>query len=180
MPRRALQPELRPFPNPGCLPRKAPPKAGEKITFLVSGFPPFKEIRASIRNPQHRCYDRFVELRKAATQAMRGRGWTDEAVALKFTMSAPAFEKGKALLDYLSGIMDTLDGSHGPHFTYLPIVFQDDCQVAICESHFRHSKKIGYVVEVEFLGEKEQDSKFPMNCKEAAHNARTPSKDQSQ
>lgn len=25
--------------------------------------------------------------------------------------------------------MDTLDGSHGEHFTYLPICFQDDCQV---------------------------------------------------
>lgn len=25
--------------------------------------------------------------------------------------------------------MDTLGGSHGPTFTYMPIVYQDDCQV---------------------------------------------------
>ena len=150
--RRARRTEVRLIPNPGCLPRKAPPKVGEKIVFEVPGFPPPKEIGASIRNPQHRYYHRFLKLREAATSAMNGHAWTDGAVTLSFTMHAPAFEKGKALLDYVSGIEDTLDGSHGPHFTYLPIVFQDDCQVVKGQFHFRYSKKIGYVVEVEFLG----------------------------
>jgi len=46
---------------------------------------------------------------------------------------APGFEKGKGLVDYVGGIEDTLDGSHGFTFTYLPIVFQDDCQVCRIE-----------------------------------------------
>ena len=33
---------------------------------------------------------------------------------------------------YLSGVMDTIGGSHGPSFIYLPIVYLDDCQVVDC------------------------------------------------
>lgn len=137
--------------DPGQLPRKPAPRLGEKIVIQVSGLPPFKEVRCSLRNPRHRHYGRFVKLRKAATKAMAGRKWSDGAIALTLTMSAPSFEKGKSLTDYLAGVFDTLGGSHGFQFTYLPIVFQDDSQVCQSRCCFRSSPTTNYVIEVEFL-----------------------------
>lgn len=54
----------------------------------------------------------------------------------------------------MGGIADTLDGSHGCEFTYLPIVYQDDCQVVESESKFIVSNETRYVLEVIFLGGK--------------------------
>jgi len=138
-------------PDPGYVPTRTAPKRGEKIVIRVLGFPPFKELRASLRNPCHRHYSRFVGLRKAATKVMRGRKWSDGPILLRFSMFAPSFEKGKTLNDYLAGVLDTLDGSHGFHFTYLPIVFQDDCQVCKAATHFRVNSIAEYLLEVEFL-----------------------------
>ena len=53
---------------------------------------------------------------------------------------------------YVSGVMDTLDGSHGPGFTYLPIVYQDDCQVVLGEFHYIQSDETRYEVLLTFLG----------------------------
>jgi hypothetical protein len=52
------------------------------------------------------------------------------AIRLDFVMHAPEFEPKKTLMDYAGGISDTLDGSHGTTFTYLPIVYEDDCQIS--------------------------------------------------
>jgi hypothetical protein len=46
--------------------------------------------------------------------------------------------------------MDTLDGSSGVHFTYLPIVNEDDCQVFRTESRFIKSDKCYYRVIIGF------------------------------
>jgi len=116
----------------------------------VSGFPPFKEKRHSLRNPTHRFYDRFVALRRAAEEAMRGRRWFDGPVALELVLYAPAFEKGRGMIDYLGGVMDTLDGSHGFTFTYLPIVFQDDCQVCSSSTFFSKSSDARYTLQATF------------------------------
>jgi len=83
--------------------------------------------------------------------AMRGRQWSDGPIAMTFAMHAPSFEKGKSLFDYVGGVEDTLDGSHGPHFTYLPIVYQDDCQVCAGNSEFRVSRRSWYKIGIEFL-----------------------------
>lgn len=82
---------------------------------------------------------------------MGGRKWYDGAIKMCFTLFAECFEHKKKLLDYDDGIMDTLDGSHGPAFTYLPIVYQDDCQVAASESEISPSDRIYYTVEITFL-----------------------------
>ena len=82
--------------------------------------------------------------------AMAGRRWTDGAVRLDFTLHAPRL-RSETLSDYVGGICDTLDGSHGDHFTYLPIVFQDDCQVVSGASQFKSSQRTYYVVAVTFL-----------------------------
>ena len=84
---------------------------------------------------------------------MRGRKWTEGPVGIKITVFARNLEK--SLNDYIGGIMDTLDGSHGPSFAYLLIVFQDDCQVCNSHAQFLIAKKPRYVVEVEFLGNQE-------------------------
>ena len=67
---------------------------------------------------------------------MGGRAPFRGAVGLDLNMHAPVFEKSKSLVDYVGGIMDSLDGSHGVEFTYLPIVYEDDCQVASGQSRF--------------------------------------------
>lgn len=48
--------------------------------------------------------------------------------------------------------IDALDGSHGPGFTYLPIVYQDGCQVVLGDSHHVGSQKVRYEIEISFLG----------------------------
>ena len=47
--------------------------------------------------------------------------------------------------------MDTLDGSSGFTFTYLPIAFEDDCQVCECHNQFVESSETFYEIEIEFL-----------------------------
>lgn len=80
---------------------------------------------------------------------MRQRAWYLGPVALDVIISGP--ELTAPLIDYVGGIMDTLDGSHGPTFTYLPIVYEDDCQVCAGFHRFRQAETISYVVRVTFL-----------------------------
>ena len=74
-------------PNPGVLPIKPAPSRGEKLSFRIDGLPPYKELRASIRNPKHRHYSRFVALREAAISAMDGRAWSIVINHLKASFS---------------------------------------------------------------------------------------------
>ena len=67
---------------------------------------------------------------------MNGRAPFRGAVSLDLSMHAPNFEKSKRLVDYVGGIIDSLDGAHGVEFTYLPIAYEDDCQVAAGQSQF--------------------------------------------
>jgi hypothetical protein len=82
---------------------------------------------------------------------MSGRAWYFGPVAMSITLSAPSFENGKKLLDYVDGIQDALDGSSGCEFTYLPIVFEDDCQVVDGRSRFIETEDISYEVVIDFL-----------------------------
>lgn len=82
---------------------------------------------------------------------MRGRKWTEGPGAVNVTLHASSLDKGKSLVDYVSGIYDTLDGSHGVYFTYLPIVYQDDCQVCQSKAALMFSRRASYMVHIEFL-----------------------------
>lgn len=137
--------------DPGVLPTKPAPKRGEKISMSLQGFPPYKDVHFSIRNPKHRIHDRFIALRDAAITAMEGRAPYRGPIQLNLVLQTPRFEAGKSLVDYVGGVMDSLDGSHGPSFTYLPIVYEDDCQVAAGGSSFRPSSKEYYDVVITFL-----------------------------
>jgi hypothetical protein len=137
--------------NPGMLPTAAAPSKGERIVIEVAGLPPYKQIRQSIRNVTHPRYDSFVALRAAATHAMAGRAWYFDAICLDLTVYAPKLHEGCSVRDYVSGVMDTLDGSCGSTFTYLPIVYQDDCQVVGGGSRFVEAQAEHFRVEVEFL-----------------------------
>ena len=46
--------------------------------------------------------------------------------------------------------MDKLDGSHGENFTYLPICFQDDCQVTSARCKVMGSQEPYYEVNIRF------------------------------
>ena len=82
---------------------------------------------------------------------MAGRAPYRGPIHLDFEMHALEYEKNRVLGDYGGGIEDTFDGSHGPGFTYLPIVFEDDCQVAVARSVFRQDEDVFYEIAIEFL-----------------------------
>ena len=137
--------------DPGVLPTRPAPNAGETILIHVEKLPPYKDEHFSIRNLKHKIHARFKSLREAAIKVMDGRAAYRGAVQLDFVMCAPPFETGTRLLDYVDGIMDTLDGSHGPTFTYLPIVYEDDCQISTVHSHFEPSVDDWYELRITFL-----------------------------
>lgn len=138
-------------PHPGYLPTKPEPKIGDRLVIEVDGLPPYKDCNFSIRNPRHKIHDRFLKLRRIATTEMDGRKWSDAAILMTVLIFAPQMEKGRDLCAYVGGLMDTLDGSHGYYFTYLPIVYQDDSQVARVHSRFIESPNTKYRVEIEFV-----------------------------
>ncbi|HWQ70025.1 MAG TPA: hypothetical protein VN494_08765 [Patescibacteria group bacterium] len=127
--------------------------AGESVTIRVEGLPPYKDEHFSIRNGRHKIHDRFKALREAAIRAMNGRAPYRGPVKLDFDMHAPALESGKTFNDYTGGIMDTLDGSHGAEFTYLPIVYEDDCQVHAGSGTLVRAPNKFYELRITFVGE---------------------------
>jgi hypothetical protein len=136
--------------DPGLLPTKPPPSKGESLLLEIPGLPPVKTIRQSILNQGHPHYPSFLTLRKAATVAMDGRAWSFGAVALDMTIFGPTHLDRWGLNDYLGGVMDTLDGSSGQTFTYLPIVYEDDCQVCEVTSDWIEHPQNSYRLEILF------------------------------
>jgi hypothetical protein len=87
---------------------------------------------------------------------MDGRCWYDGEVRVTTTFYFPDEKWPDKLIDdwelyYISGILDTIDGSHGMSFTYLPIVIQDDCQVRLGGWRIYDSESPSYELEIEFL-----------------------------
>ena len=136
--------------DPGSLPKRPAPAAGETLLIEISGVPPIKSRRQSIRNKMHPQYPCFMTLRRAATKAMAGRAWYFGPVALDLTVCGPLLLDRWNLNDYLGGIMDALDGSSGRTFTYLPVVFQDDCQVLEFRGRWLERRNTSYRLQVIF------------------------------
>jgi hypothetical protein len=136
--------------HPGVMPTLSSPKKGDSIQFRVEGLPPIKNRSFSIRNTRSKDYEKFKSLRIKATEQMKKRRWYDGPITLNITVYIKDQKPQASLNDYMSGIMDTLDGSHGFTFTYLPVVYQDDCQVNAGHMSFGHSEKDYYEVEVIF------------------------------
>ena len=137
--------------DPGRLPTLPSPRPGESIDVEMEGWPPWKDYHFSVRNPRHRAYTRFVSPRQAATDAMAGRAWYHGDVALELELRGPILEAGRSLTDYISGVCDTLDGSHGMSFTCLPVVFADDCQVTAIKYSFVCAQSPCYKLHLTFL-----------------------------
>ncbi len=137
--------------DPGRVPVEPPPSPGEAIELEVDGWPPAKGEHFSIRNAGHADHARFVALRTAAARAMNGRAWYPGPVRLAVEVRAPSLERGRSLLDYAGGITDSLDGSHGETFTYLPVAYEDDCQIVTMPIRFIQTDTVSYSVRVEFL-----------------------------
>jgi len=145
-----MKKEILPY-NPGLLPTKNAPKPEQTIEFEVEGLPPIKKARISCRNPKNPRYGSFVKLREAATKAMNGRAWYFGPISFDVTIYCRKQDLSEASLsEYVGGIEDTLDGSSGVHFTYLPIVFEDDCQVFQAESRFEKSEYNHYRIRIGF------------------------------
>lgn len=137
--------------DPGTLPTAPSPAPGEQIELNLLGFPPAKKRRRAFRRPGADHYDRFVRLRQAAQAAMGGRAWSHGGIQLNLTIRAPELEPGCCLIAYLGGIMDSLDGGHGPNFTYLPIVYEDDCQICDCVLEHVTVQEVSYTVRLVFV-----------------------------
>ena len=82
---------------------------------------------------------------------MDGRAWYSGPIKLDLAIHAPKLHANRNLNEYLGGVMDTLDGSSGFTFTYLPIVFEDDCQVCSGRSQVIESVEEFYEIDIEFL-----------------------------
>jgi hypothetical protein len=137
--------------DPGEPPTKPPPLPGESVLIEVGGLPPYKDEDFSIRNPRHKIHERFANLRKRATEAMAGRAPYRGPVQLDVTIRTESLEQGKSVSDYAAGVQDTLGGSHGAEFTYLPIAYEDDCQVCVCRCELEISAHQTYEVALTFL-----------------------------
>lgn len=87
---------------------------------------------------------------------MQGRCWSRGAVGLSLIIRSPA-RLPRSVNDYAGGVMDTLDGSSGFTFTYLPIVFEDDCQVCRGSSMWLPSSCTNYTVVIGFLEERDEE-----------------------
>ena len=136
--------------NPGVLPNKPAPTLGDSIQFEVSGLPPIKDIRLSIRNKKHKFHHRFITLRNSAIKAMNGRAWVSSEVEILLTIRSPKEMSIHSRSEYLGGIMDALDGGSGFTFTYLPIVFEDDSQVSSCSIDWKKSLEASYLIQIVF------------------------------
>jgi len=79
---------------------------------------------------------------------MDGRAWCFGPIKLDLTIHAPKLHPNRGLVDYMGGVEDTLDGSSGFTFTYLPIVFEDDCQVCDSAARFVESDDEFYEIEL--------------------------------
>jgi len=142
--------QLQPY-DPGQLPTREAPSPGECITIELDGLPPYKDTSRSIRNTTHPRYAAFTSLRAAASAAMAGRACYRGPVRLCVVLRAKKLHPRRTLLDYIAGVMDTLGGSHGPTFTYLPIVYEDDCQVSISDSRVISADRPSYRIDICFL-----------------------------
>jgi len=120
-----------------------------KIKFIVEGIPPYKDFSRSIRNYQHPDHDRFLKLRKTAKVAMKNREYHRGPVAIKFHYIRK--EGKRKIWEYLSGILDSLGGSHGFTFHWVPIVFLDDCQIQKIHISQETGKRDRYLLEIIFL-----------------------------
>lgn len=120
-----------------------------KIKIHVVGIPPHKDISRSIRNKNHPHHNRFLELRKAAQKAMRK--WKYYMGPVEIKMHYVRHKGDKSIFDYAGGICDTLDGSHGFNFHWLPIVFLDDCQVVKIKMTQEKGERDEYFLEINFL-----------------------------
>ena len=136
--------------NPGVIPSKPAPEAGEEIRFKVEGLPPYKDLGQSIRTRKHKAHDRFILLREKAIEAMAGRAWSFEAIELILLLYGNPDNFDKTSWDYIAGIMDTLDGSSGQTFTFLPIVYEDDCQVYSGGFEIKEAKEEAYEILIKF------------------------------
>jgi hypothetical protein len=135
----------------GSLPTKPAPTAGEGLTLELPGAPPTKTYGRSMRNETSPQRNLFLALRRAAIEAMDGRKWYEGNVELRLTYwCSESVRIGP--WDYISGVMDTLGGSHGPSFIYLPIAYLDDCQCSIGSVQRKNTEDgARYILEVHFL-----------------------------
>jgi hypothetical protein len=85
---------------------------------------------------------------------MSGRAWFRGPVGLVLEIGSRDSEFPYSLIEYVGGIMDTLDGSHGMTFTYLPIVYEDDCQITILGTNVVSATGTSYRLELRFLADR--------------------------
>jgi hypothetical protein len=137
--------------DPGPLPTRPAPLPGERAELWVDGWPPWKDEHFSIRNVRSPQFRVFTALRRAAIHAMGGRAWYLGPVRMELEFWGPATDRKRRIDWYAAGVEDALDGGHGETFTYLPIVFEDDCQIVDSVVRFHAAPLARYRLAFDFL-----------------------------
>lgn len=137
--------------NPGLIPNSPPPKENEIVTIKIDGLPPYKDRSFSIRNKRHKIHKRFITLRETAIKEMKGRAWFNGPIRMDITINCPIDKRERPIYIYAGGIADSLDGSHGQTFTYLPIVYEDDGQICEGSMKFIDDPNLSYTIKIQFL-----------------------------
>jgi hypothetical protein len=119
------------------------------MTIKVKGIPPHKGAHFSIRNPKHANHDRFTLLRKKANEAMGKMPYSSGPIGVTIRYQRQLGSRPSA--DYVSGIFDTLGGSHGMQFHWMPIVYLDDNQIRTVNYHETDGAFDYYEIDIEFL-----------------------------
>jgi len=70
---------------------------------------------------------------------------------MELELWGPVSDRRRSIDWYAMGVEDTLDGGHGETFTYLPIVFEDDCQIIDSIMRFHEAPSARYRLSFTFL-----------------------------
>jgi hypothetical protein len=132
--------------DPGALPTRPAPLKGDVIRIEVQGLPPPKTISAV--DPQCKPSNaHIIHGTETCCDCRDGRSRLGFRSSRAEYYAVWSVDSGL----YMGGVMDTLDSSSGTTFTYLPIVFEDDCQVVQSEVKRQDYPTNKYIIEVTIL-----------------------------
>lgn len=136
--------------DPGRVPTRRAFRTGKRIRFGVKGLPPWRDQTMPVSARDHPAHTAFVELREAATLAMRKHAWTDRPVDIMVKLKAPKLPAGRAAIDFAWGLVEALAGSSDRAATYLPVIVQHKGLVRDLTVSTRKARHPRYVVRITF------------------------------
>ncbi len=82
---------------------------------------------------------------------MGNRAWYFGKIAMEITLFGSPDTAIHTLNAYMGGICDTLGGSSGLTFTYLPIIYEDDSQIDSLSITWQRDTDVHYCIRLLFV-----------------------------